>query len=206
VIASVVIAALFFLPARGDWGFHFTRAAWCQAGTCVTIAYLFACAAAHHAAIQRVQAFAAQNHIAVARMAALPLPPSLLGWGGAIRSSDGVYQTRMDLRDPRPPSFRFTADSPPDSFVAEAMQLPETQLYWSFSRFPVIRTEFEEGRHIVEFGENRFVNPRRNRPQPFTYQVVFDSSGKLLEAGWLSNGLFQQHMRRITPSGRGDAP
>ncbi|HXZ11588.1 MAG TPA: metal-dependent hydrolase [Candidatus Sulfotelmatobacter sp.] len=205
-IASVVFAALFFLPARSDWGFRVTRARWCQAGTVVTIAYLFACAAAHHWAIERVQAFAMENHIAVARMAALPLPPSLLGWGGAIRSPDGVYQTRMDLRDSRPPTFRFTADSAPDAYVAEAMQLPETRLYWGFARFPVIRTEFEEGHHIVQFGENRFVNPRRNRPQPFTYQVVFDSNGKLLEEGWLTNGLFQQHMRRMAPAGRGDAP
>jgi len=206
VIASVVIAALFFLPARGDWGFRLTRAGWCRAGTCVTIAYLLACAAAHHAAIKKVQAFAAENHIAIDRIAALPLPPSLLEWGGAIRSADGVYQARMDLRDPRSPSFHFAADSPPDPYVTEAMQLPETQLYWGFARFPVIRSEFEDGLHVVQFGENRFVNPRRNRPQPFTYQVVFDSSGKLLEEGWLTNGMFQQQLRRMTPGGRGDAP
>lgn len=205
-IACILFAALFFLPAHRDWGFRLTRASWCQAGTCVTIAYLFACAAAHHAVIRRVQEFAAENRIAAVRMAALPLPPSWLEWGGAIRSPDGVYQARMDLRDARAPTFRFTADSPPDAYVAKAMQLPETQLYWGFARFPVIRTIFEDDHHIVQFGENRFVNPRRNQPQPFTYQVVFDSSGKVIEEGWLRNGLFQQHMRRLTPSGRGDAP
>jgi membrane-bound metal-dependent hydrolase YbcI (DUF457 family) len=197
-IASLAIAALFLLPARGEWGFRVTRAEWCRAGTYATIGYIFLCAVAHHAAIQRVHDFAADNHIAVDHLAAIPLPPSLLNWGGLIRSTDGVYQSRIELRDPASPSFRFLADSPPDEFLARALQLPEVQLYWNFARFPVIRTEVEDGHHIVEFAEHRFVNPRRSRPQPFTYRVVFGDAGNVIEEGWQSNGLFQQNMKKIT--------
>jgi len=196
-IASVAIAALFLLPARGDWGFRVTRAEWCRAGTYATIGYIFFCAAAHHAAIQRVHSFAEENHIAVDHLAAIPLPPSLLSWGGLIRSVDGVYQSRIDLRDPEPPSFRFIADSPPDEFLARALQLPEVQLYWNFARFPVIRSEVEDGHRVVEFVEHRFVNPRRSKPQPFTYRVVFDAAGNVIEEGWQSNGIFQRNMKKI---------
>jgi membrane-bound metal-dependent hydrolase YbcI (DUF457 family) len=196
-IASVAIAALFLLPARGDWGSSITRAEWCRAGMYVTIGYVFFCAVAHHAAIKRVHSFAEENHIAVDHLAAIPLPPSLLSWGGLIRSLDGVYQARIDLRAPEPPSFRFIADSPPDEFLARALQLPEVQLYWNFARFPVIRTETEDGHRVVEFVEHRFVNPRRSRPQPFTYRVVFDAAGNVIEEGWQSNGLFQRNMKKI---------
>ena len=197
VLVSAVFLVLFFLPARREWGFRFSRAAWCRAGVYATVGYILICASAHHSALERVSKFAAENHIAVDHLAAIPLPPSLLSWGGLIRASDGVYQTRVDLRDPQAPSFRFMADSPPDEFRARAMQLPDVQLYWKFARFPVIRTETDGVHHVVEFGEYRFVNPRRSRPQPFTFRVVFDASGRLIEEGWQSNGLFQRRMRTI---------
>jgi inner membrane protein len=46
-LASTIIAALFFLPALGDWGFRVTRASWCQAGTYAMLAYLLSCGVAH---------------------------------------------------------------------------------------------------------------------------------------------------------------
>jgi membrane-bound metal-dependent hydrolase YbcI (DUF457 family) len=196
--ASIAVAALFLLPAHNDWGFRIARARWCRAGIYVTIGYLFLCAVAHHAAIQHVHNFAQENHIAVDHLAAIPLPPSLLSWGGLIRSVDGVYQTHLDLRDPEPPSFRFIADSPPDEFLTHALHLPEVQLYWNFARFPVIRSESEDGHRVVEFVEHRFVNPSRSKPQPFIYRVVFDSAGNVIEEGWKSNGIFQRNMKKIT--------
>jgi len=196
-LASAILAVVFFMPARGNWGFGVSRSAWCRAGTYITAGYIVLCGISHHSAIQRVQKFAAENHIAVERLAAIPLPPSLLNWGGLIRANDGVYQSRLDLRSPDPPSFRFLADSPPDEFRARAMQLPEVRLYLSFARFPVIRTETDGSRHAVVFGEYRFVNPRRDRPQPFTFRVVFDSAGHVIEEGWQSNGLFLRRMRQI---------
>ena len=196
VVASAIMATLFFLPAVRGWGFRVSRAAWCAAGTCVMLAYLFACAAAHHAAIAQVKDFAAANHIAIVRLGALPVPPSLLGWGGEIRTPDGVYQTQFDLRDSDPPVFRFFADSPPDQFTTRALQLPEVQLYWQFARFPVIRTSYDGSHHVVEFGEHRFVSRNSNNPLPFRYHVVFDATGNLIEQGWYSDSLGLRHSQQ----------
>ena len=200
-IAIAVIGALFFLPARGDWGFRVGRSSWCRAGTCAMFLYLAACWTAHHLVMQQVKSFVAENHIAVDRMAALPLPPSWLSWGGVIRSTDGVYQSRFDLRHLGTQLFTFTPDSPRDKFIDAALQLPEVKTYWGFARFPVIRSAALEGLHIVEFGENRFVNPKRRRPQPFTYIVVFDSGGKVVEEGWEQNGMFMENLTRIPHHG-----
>jgi len=204
--ASVVFAVLYFGPARGGWGFRVTRARWCRGGTYAMVAYLVACGFAHHAAILRTRAFADQNHVEIQRMGGLPIPPSFLDWGGAIRSPNGLYEAEFDLRDPAPPDFRFTPDSPPDPFIARAFELPEVHLYWQFARFPSILS-FEEGDdHVVELGENRFSAGHRRSPQPFTYQLVFDSDGDLIAQGWLTNGVLQQHMERIAPRRMSPAP
>jgi membrane-bound metal-dependent hydrolase YbcI (DUF457 family) len=197
VVTIAVLAALFFLPARGDWGFRVKRSKWCQAGTCAMFFYLACCWTAHHFVMQQVKAFAAEKHIAVDRMGALPLPPSWLSWGGVIRADNGVYQSRFDIRHLHPQSFTFTPDSPRDQFIDAALQLPEVKTYWGFARFPVIRSAADAGVHVVEFGENRFVNPKRRRPQPFTYIVVFDSDGKVVEEGWEQNGMFLENLTRI---------
>lgn len=198
-LASAIVALLFFGPAFGGWGFRVSRSSWCAIGVYVAIAYVGACGLAHHAAMQKVEAFAAANHVNVVRIGAVPVPPALLDWGDAIRTPDGVYQARFDLRDPEPPTFRFSADSPPDAFTARALELPEVHLYWNFARFPIIRTAVEDDRHVVDFGENRFVDRRRQRPQPFTYSVVFDAAGNVIEQGWLTNGMLIRNMRRVSP-------
>jgi len=198
-LASVVLAALFFGPAMGGWGFRVTRAHWCQAGAFAALVYLFACATAHHAAILRAKAFADQHHIEITRIGALPIPPSWLDWGDAIRSIDGLYQSQFDLRAAKQPAFNFVPDSPPDPFIARAFLLPNVLVYWNFARFPSINSFVENGNHVVELGENRFQNGRRPGPQPFTYEVVFDPSGKLVEEGWLTNGMLQSRMRRLVP-------
>jgi membrane-bound metal-dependent hydrolase YbcI (DUF457 family) len=203
VLVSAVLALLFFLPADRGWGFRISRAVWCQAGACIMLAYLFACAAAHHSALGRVKDFAAANHIAVVRMAALPVPPSFLDWGGEILTPDGVYQTQFDLREKQPPAFRFYADSPADGFTTRAMQLPEVQLYWTFARFPVIRTKYDGPHHIVEFGEHRFISRNTSNPPPFTYHVVFDAAGNVVEQGWYSDALQIRRTQQSKAEGAG---
>jgi membrane-bound metal-dependent hydrolase YbcI (DUF457 family) len=199
-LAIVVLAAVFFLPAKGDWGFRVTRARWCQAGAFVALVYLFGCSVAHHVAILRAKAFADQNHIDVTRIGALPIPPSWLDWGDAIRSPDALFETQFDLRTPGAPAFNFIPDSPPDPYIAKAVLLPSVQLYWNFARFPSIHSFQElDGGHVVDFGENRFQNGSRRGPQPFTYEVHFDPSGKLVEEGWLTNGMLQTRMMRMAP-------
>ena len=200
-LAILLLAALFFLPAYGGWGFRVTRRRWCQAGTCLMVAYLIACAWVHHAAMLRVQAFAEANHITVVRIGALPVPPSLLKWGDVIRSNNGIYQAQVDLRHPDRASFEYVPDSPPDEFTARALQLPEVQIYWQFVRFPVIQTSVDGPYHIVDFGEHRFTNGGRHAPQPFSYRVEFDSSGEVVAEGFRPNGMFLQRLQRVPPQG-----
>ncbi len=199
IVASIIVAVLFFAPAIRGRGFHISRAAWSQVGVYAMTLYIVACGFAHHAALRRVEHFAAANRIDVIRIGAVPVPPSLLDWGDAIRTTDGVYQSRFDLRAAHPPAFQLTPDSPPDAFTARALELPEVRLYWNFARFPIIRTSVEDDLHIVNFGENRFVNRRRQGVQPFTYSVIFDASGNIVEEGWLTNGLFLRSMQRVAP-------
>jgi hypothetical protein len=198
-LVSLILAALIFLPAINRWGFRVTRARWCQAGTIAALAYLFGCALAHHAALLRAKSFADDRHIEILRMGALPIPPSLLDWGDAVRSPDGLYEAQFDLRTPGPGDFRFVPDSPPDPFIARAFALSDVKLFWRFARFPSIQS-FVEGRdHVIELGENRFADDRRRGPQPFTYRVVFDAAGNLIQQGWLTNGMPDRRMRQTTP-------
>ena len=206
LLVIATLAALFFGPAIGGWGFRVTRAGWCQAGVVVMVAYLLGCAVAHHAAILRVKAFADENHIVADRMAALPIPPSLLDWGDAIRAPEGLYEAQFDLRAKNPPFFWYIPDSPPDPFIARAFQLPNVRLYWQFARFPGIHSFDRGGQHFVDLGENRFSDGRRRSPQPFTYRVVFDNNGNLVEEGWLTNGMLQQRLRHMVPQQRLPAP
>jgi membrane-bound metal-dependent hydrolase YbcI (DUF457 family) len=200
LVIAAILAIVFFAPAAGGWGFRLTRAAWCQAGVCLMVAYILGCAVAHHSAILRAKAFAEQKHIEVDRMGALPIPPSLLDWGDGIRAPEGLYESQFDLRQRNPAPFRFVPDSPPDPFIARAFQLPSVPLYWQFARFPSIVSFVDRaGEHVVELGENRFSDGRRRGPQPFTYQITFDRSGRLLEEGWLTNGMLQRSMMETTP-------
>jgi len=54
---------------------------------------------AHHVALLRIQKFAELDHLQVASIGALPLPPSLWHWDGLVRTGRGVYEQRMDLAD-----------------------------------------------------------------------------------------------------------
>ena len=206
VLASAVLAMLFFGPALGGRGYRVTRAGWCQAGVVAMFAYILGCAVAHHAAILHAKELADQHHIAIDRMAALPIPPSLLDWGDAIRTPNGLYEAQFDLRAKNPPVFWYVPDSPPDLFIARAFQLPNVQLYWQFARFPSIHSFARNGQHFVDLGENRFSDGRRRTPQPFTYRVVFDNSGNPLEEGWVTNGLLQQRLRHMVPQQRLPVP
>jgi hypothetical protein len=200
-LVIVLLAAIFFLPAYGNWGFRVARRRWCQAGACLMVTYLLACWGAHHEAMLRVNAFAEANHIQVDRVGALPIPPSLLKWGDVIRSNNGIYQAQIDLRHPDRASFEFVPDSLPDKFTERALQLPEVRLYWQFVRFPVIRTSVDGPDHVVDFGEHRFTNGGRHAPQPFSYRVEFNSAGEVVAEGFRPNGMFLQRLQRVPPEG-----
>ena len=204
-VALLILAVLFFAPLYRGAGFGITTAEWCRAGTGLTLVYLFFCTLAHHTAFARARAFAVSHNIPVERIAALPLPPSLLDWGGVIRSLDGVYQSRFDLRSNSVPQFWFRPDSPPDVFIARAFQLPEVQTYWTFARFPVIRSFAADGQHFVDFNENRFITRRTKGPAPFSYRVIFDNAGNPIEEGWQADGMDVRRMIKILPAHSGNS-
>jgi membrane-bound metal-dependent hydrolase YbcI (DUF457 family) len=194
---SLILAALFFLPARREWGFRVRPSSWCRAGVYAMLGYIAACAVAHHEALARVKAFAAGNKVQVVRLAALPLPPTFLNWSAAILTPDGVFRSRFRLGSSQPAAYEFIADSPPDAFVAEALRLPDIQTYLWFARFPVIRTSREGDRHNVEFADLRFFGRRSQAPMPFTFRVVFDSDGRFLEEEWAENALGLHRKKQI---------
>lgn len=206
LLASAVFAAVFFLPAtiRDNWAFRVTRGAWCRAGLVVTLIYVVACGVTHHTAMQSIVTFANDNHVSVERIGALPLAPSLLDWGVGIRANDGVYESQFDLRHVKSVPVTFTPDSPSSIYTQRALTLPSVRLFWGFSRFPSIRSRADDGDHMVDIGENRFMNQRRG-PQPFTYRVVFDGAGRVIEEGLLTDGMLLRRMQRVSPVDAGAA-
>jgi len=197
-ISSAVFAVVLFVPGiiADGWGFRVTRAGWCRMGFCVALAYVCVCGVAHRTAMQSIVEFANVHHIDVERIGALPLAPSILDWGVGIRSTDGVYEAQFDLRHARNAPVVFTSDSPPNPYTTRALALPSAKLFWSFSRFPTIRSHIEDGDHMVDIGENRFMNQRRGL-QPFTYRVVFDVPGHVIEQGLLTDGMFLRRMQPV---------
>ena len=199
-VIAAVFAAIFILPRVGGVGFAISKPAWSIAGTVVALAYIAAVGVAHATALKRVEAFATENHLDVVRLAALPSPPSLLEWSGKIRVTDGVYQSHIDLRDSSAPAFQFVADSPHDSYVNDAMNLPDAGLYLWFARFPVIRAHVDGENHVVQFGDSRFAEPGRRMPQPFRLTFVLNPEGQLVEEDW-SEGAAGLRMRKIHKQG-----
>ncbi|MFY9530413.1 MAG: metal-dependent hydrolase [Candidatus Acidiferrales bacterium] len=200
--ASVVLAIILILAACGFYpvisgrGFGISRASWCRAGIYAALIYIFACGVAHHRAVPRVESFAKAHGLTQERLAAMPLPPSIFNWSGLIRTSNGVYVSRFDLRDAAPPAFQYVADSPRDRYVGDAFKLPDVRVYWWFARFPVVRTMAIADKHIIEFGDMRFRIRRGANPIPFTLRLVFDSNGKLLNEQWLRVIGFLQRSER----------
>jgi hypothetical protein len=150
--------------------------------------------------MRKVEVFAAENHLNIVRMGALPVPPSLLDWGDVIRTNDGVYQARFDLRNAERPGFYFLPDSPPNHFIQTARDLPEVQQYWGFARFPTVHYFADGDYRVVDFSEHRFTNGNRRSPQPFSYRVILDTDEMVVEEGWLQNGMFMQLMRQMQPA------
>jgi len=196
--AAIIIAVfglLFFAPLWRNTGAGLSRARWCRAGLYVTVAYILTCATAHHAAVERVRGFADAKGLPAISEAAIPLPPSLLYWDGMIRTREGVYHSRFSLADAQPAAFTYLADSSPSPVLTHALALPEVKTYLWFARFPVIRTRVENGVEVAEFIDVRFVMRHDRSVPPFTFRVLMDAQGKLLEDDWVV-GATRFHLRR----------
>jgi len=195
LVATVLMAVIFLLPAVRGWGLRVQYETWSRAGLALAIAYILAATVAHRAAFERVKQFASQQNLQVQAIGALPLPPSFWHWDGLVRAPRGVYEIRMDLSDEllrrraSPDSEVLTRtyypDAFPNEFISEARQLPEVQKVLWFARFPVTRFHTEGGDAIVEFSDLRFPQMRRDRPASFTYRVRFATDGQVLSQGWV---------------------
>ena len=199
VLATVLFAALFLLPAARGWGHRLPYVTWNRAGLGLAVAYLVAATYAHHQALDRIQKIAASENIEVQSIAALPLPPSLWHWDGLISAPRGVYEVRMDLSDSLftnstasgdPPSssaivHTYYPDAQRNSFIEKACTLPEVQEFFWFARFPVTRFHKEGSEAVVEFLDVRFPQIRHDRPPSFEYHVRFSPGGEVLSQGWV---------------------
>jgi membrane-bound metal-dependent hydrolase YbcI (DUF457 family) len=202
-VSCLIFAALFFLPGQAGWGTRVGRARWCQAGFCVACAYILACGTAHHLAMTRIRSFAASNHLVIEKFGALPLPPSLLEWNGLVKTSAGVYQSEFSLLGSDSPAFRLLANSPANRFTAEAAELEPVRTYLWFARFSVMRFVQRGGANVVEYADPRFFAGSGPEPIPFSFEVRFDSQGKLIDFGWIPHGLRLPHTRTDSPPSEG---
>lgn len=191
--AIILFAAIFLLPALRGWGLKMQHDKWNRAGLAAALTYVALTLFAHRVALARIQKFAELDHLQVASIGALPLPPSLWHWDGLVRAERGVYELRMDLSD-KPVKdgevlaleHRYYPDAPPNSYIDAAKRLPEVQKVLWFARFPVTRFHKEGDQAIVEISDVRFVQARRDRPAAFTYRVRLSANGNVVSQGWVT--------------------
>jgi membrane-bound metal-dependent hydrolase YbcI (DUF457 family) len=196
LVATVLCAVLFLLPAARGGGLRVPYENWNRVGLALAIAYVLAATVAHRTALERVKQFAAQENLEVQNIGALPFPPSLWHWDGLVLAPRGVYEIRMDLSDgllnkdsskddTRVLQHTYYPDASSNEYIEVARQLPEVQKVLWFSRFPVTRFHKEGGDAVVEFSDLRFPQMRRDRPAAFTYRVRFSGDGKVVTQGWV---------------------
>jgi membrane-bound metal-dependent hydrolase YbcI (DUF457 family) len=183
--ASAIFAAIFFLPLIGNRGAKITRSTWARFGLVAATAYLLLCTYAHHAALTRVRDFAAAQNIDAQEIAALPLAPSILDWEGMILTSRGVYRLNETLLSSSTVNLDFFPSSPPDNFLATARTLPDVQTYLWFARFPVFTVHPVKGNEALDITDIRFKLGASTQAPMFTYRVLFDPAGNVIQQGML---------------------
>lgn len=198
LVAVVLLAAVFLLPALRNWGLGVRLASWNLAGVLLAVGYIGAAMYAHHLALARVDHFVTTLGLEAQARGALPFPPSLWNWDGLIRTPRGVYELRMELgaqsasvraasrsEDSASLNYRYYPDAPENSYIDAARRLPEVQTVLWFARFPVTRFHTEGDEAVVEISDLRFPQTRPDRPASFTYRVRFARDGSVLSQGWL---------------------
>ncbi len=185
LFASAVVAAVFFLPGVGGWGFRQPRALFCRIGVATLAAYFALCSVNHFFALRQVEEFAAREELTVERLAAMPMPLSPFSWTGLVLTPAGVYQSWFSVLSNAPADVHFYPTAPLNRYIALAETIPATQTYLWFARFPVVRYRNAGELHIVEYADMRF-NSFRNRRSPFVFQVLLNSQGEVLTAGFIT--------------------
>jgi membrane-bound metal-dependent hydrolase YbcI (DUF457 family) len=201
-VASAIFAAIIFLPAAGARGFGWTRARWCRAGLALFCVYIALAAAAHHKALADAETFAAEQHLQVESLAALPLPPTLTHWVALVNTKDGVWRTTFYEPSGRREASRLYADAQSLPSIEKVMQLRDVQTYLWFARFPVWHVEHRhDNETAIEITDVRFFRERdpfaASDPQPaqrigstraaragFTFEIILDAQGQIISHGF----------------------
>ena len=199
LVATLLFAVLFLLPAFSGWGERVPYVTWNRLGLALAACYLLAATFAHHVALQRMKEFAKRENVQIESIGALPYPPSIWHWDGLVRGPRGVYELNMDLSeglfdkglfhasysDPEVIQHKYYPDASSNIFIDLARTLPEVQKVLWFARFPVTRFHKEGSDAIVEFSDLRFPQIRKDRPASFTYRVRFSQEGQVVSQGWV---------------------
>lgn len=184
-VVIAILGAMFFAPMLRRWGFALSRAAWCRAGVLALAGYYGLCAFAHQRALSSVRQCAVAQRVQVEAIGALPMPPSHAYWQGLIRTPDGTYRSYFAAGHNPGPHFEFIADQRLPAHVAQALDAqPEVRIWRWFARFPVIRHREQDGEHIVDLLDLRFVAPNWGAPAAFQYRVVVSAQGEVVRQGW----------------------
>jgi membrane-bound metal-dependent hydrolase YbcI (DUF457 family) len=200
--ASAIFGAILYLPTAQAAGFGWARANWCRAGLAALCIYIGLAAAAHYKALADVEQFAAAQHLQVDKLAALPLPPTLTHWVGLVSTPQGVWRTTFLEPSGSVVKTQLYAETPPNDFIGQAKQLRDVQVYLWFARFPVWHMRRTvTGQTVVEISDVRFfrenspeltdspqvlmrVSGIRPRASGFTFQIIFDTAGKVISHGF----------------------
>jgi membrane-bound metal-dependent hydrolase YbcI (DUF457 family) len=189
LVASAAFACVFFIPLRGarKRSSPIRRSTWARAGLVVATCYLLVCTGAHFVALSRLEKFVSEQKISAQSMGALPLAPSLLYWDGLIRTEKGAYRLHEDLLSSAAVEYDFFPDSAPADLLTTVRNLPDTQTYLWFARFPIYTFRRVNGADAIEIKDLRFMLRIGRRTPGFTYRVTFDASGNVIEHGMVRN-------------------
>jgi membrane-bound metal-dependent hydrolase YbcI (DUF457 family) len=183
VLLVALETALLAAPALRGWGFRQSSMVFARIGVAALVVYMGICIGAHHAALKRVESFAAARGLQVEARAALPQPLSPFRWTGLVLTPDGVYQGWFTVLEGAQPEFEFVPNDE-NEYVRQAGALPQVKTYLWFARFPLVRYRNEPDRHVVEYTDLRFRAPDSRR-QPFVFRVVLNDEGNVTAWGIL---------------------
>jgi membrane-bound metal-dependent hydrolase YbcI (DUF457 family) len=185
VVASVLIAALFFIPAISGRGANLRRSTWARAGLTAGVLYLLACFVAHAAAMNRVKSYAEEQKLNVRSVAALPMAPSIWRWENLILTDNAVIQMYEDLSHAPTRDVDVFGDTAPEKYLEKVRDLPEAQTYLWFARFPKYSVKQSGGETDLDITDMRFFSVRSGPSPGFTFRVVFDAAGNVVRQGML---------------------
>ena len=180
--ASVLIAAVLWLPSLGGRGWEWRRSAYCRVGVAAMAIYLGLCGIAHQVALGRVEEFAKLSGLTVERLAALPAPPSLFRWAGLVQSPKGIYRGSIDLAGSSQPAYSFFPNAEDNRYLQTAEASADAKTFLWFARFPWVTYQRLGSLHVVEIRDVQFFLPSRGDNPTITFQVSLDAQGHILSS------------------------